>query len=98
MKVGGMGQLSFGSTRSPNVKAGCDKASWTAALATEHAMKRAGEHPPDITATSAHTDGNTINSIILKREGSDKCFTNKYQPQTNGFLESRAEKNNDQIH
>lgn len=52
MKVGSMGQLSlnmcFGSTRNPNVKAGCDKASLAAALASEHDVKRAGEQPLDI--------------------------------------------------
>lgn len=39
MKAGGMGQLSFGPTTSPNVKARCDKASFAAALATEHDEK-----------------------------------------------------------
>ena len=54
-----------GPSRSLNVKAGYNKAFLVEALATENDMKRSGEHPPDITATSAHTDGNHISGIIL---------------------------------
>lgn len=61
-------------------------------------MKRAGEHPPDITAPSVHADGNTVNSIILRHEGNDKCITNENHYQTDGFLKSRAKKKNEQIH
>lgn len=95
MKAGGMGQLSFGPTTSPNVKARCDKASFAAALATEHDEKSRW-HPPGITATSLHTGDNTTN--ILEHEGHDKCITNENHNQTNGFRKSRAKKNNEQIH
>lgn len=59
MKVRGTKQLSlntcFGATRSPIAKGGFNKASLAAALATENDMKRAGESPPGIRTTSAHT-------------------------------------------
>lgn len=61
--------MCFGATRRPSVKAGYNKAFLAAALATENEMKRAGEHPPAIATTSAHTDGNILNSTIAKHEG-----------------------------
>lgn len=95
MKAGGMGQLSLGPTRSPNVKAHCDKASFAAALATEHDEKSRWTPTRYHSYIFAHGD-NTTN--ILEHEGRDKCTTNENHNQTNGFLKSRAKKNDEQIH
>lgn len=61
--------MHFGPTRSLNVKAGYNKVSLVAALATGNEMKRSGEHPPGIIATVAYTDSNTISRSIFKQEG-----------------------------
>lgn len=102
MKVRGLGQLSlnklFNPTRSPNAKLG-EQSFFASALVTENDLKRAGQHSPDITATSVHRDSDTTESIILRYEDQWQVHHEGVsQPETKGFLKSRAEESKEQIH